>query len=189
MPPTWRASTGGGGEHIFFVCPDGAEAKNVVAKQMDNPPLGIGVDIRTRGGFVVAAPSRHISGNVYAWSVDHHPAETPLAMAPDWLVARLTTARTIASPRTSPATPVEPTPSNVWAKLMRKPLTEYQDSAAASIAGHLFRHNCDYRLVVGLLHAWNSAWCKPPLGYHELERIVGRIAAREAARIEQELAR
>jgi hypothetical protein len=49
--------------------------------------------------------------------------------------------------------------------------------------------NCDYALVLGMLHAWNTAWCKPPLGYQELNRVVARIADKEAARIEQELAR
>lgn len=183
IPTTWRAITGGGGEHVLFACPDGVEVKNVVAKQEKFPPLGVGIDIRTRGGYIVAPPSRHISGNVYAWSVDHHPADTPLAPAPDWLVARLTTARTTASPEISSGAPVEPTPSDAWAKLTREPVTDYHDMAAAKIAGHLFRHNCDYQLVLGMLHAWNSAWCKPPLGYHELERIVGRIATREAGRI------
>jgi hypothetical protein len=189
MPPTWRTITGSGGEHVLFACPDGLEVKNVVAKLEKEPPLGVGIDIRTRGGYIVVPPSRHISGNVYAWSVDHHPAETPLAPAPDWLVARLTTTRTIASPETSNGTTAEPIASDVWARLTREPITAYHDVAAIKIAGHLFRHNCDYQLVLGMLHAWNSAWCKPPLGYHELERIVGRIAAREAARIEQELAR
>jgi hypothetical protein len=76
----------------------------------------------------------------------------------------------------------------VWAKLRQQPVSEYRDMAVAKIAGHFFRHSCDYALVLGMLHAWNSAWCKPPLGYHELKRIVDRIADREAARIEQELA-
>jgi hypothetical protein len=61
--------------------------------------------------------------------------------------------------------------------------------AAAKIIGHLFRHSCDFELVRGLVHAWNSAWCKPPLGYHELDNIIERIAHREANRIERELAR
>lgn len=61
--------------------------------------------------------------------------------------------------------------------------------AAARIAGHLFRHSCDYQLVRGLLHAWNSAWCSPPLGHRELDHIVGRIANKEADRIERENAR
>ena len=55
--------------------------------------------------------------------------------------------------------------------------------------GHLLRHNCDYQIARGLIHAWNSAWCKPPPGYRELERIVGRIARHEIERIERELAR
>jgi Bifunctional DNA primase/polymerase, N-terminal/Primase C terminal 1 (PriCT-1) len=184
MPPTWRVLTGGGGEHVLFVCPDGVEISNVVAAQMESPPLGPGIDVRARGGYIVAPPSRHISGRSYAWSVDHHPQDVPLAPAPDWLVARLTTRRTMAS---ADGTLAEPIASDVWAQLMRQPISEYRDMAAARIVGHLFRHSCDYELVLGLLHAWNSAWCKPPLGYHELERIVGRIADREAARIEQQL--
>jgi hypothetical protein len=82
---------------------------------------------------------------------------------------------------------VDPIPSDVWSQLTRQPIIEYRDMAAARIAGHLFRHSCDSQLVVGMLHAWNSAWCKPPLGYHELNRIIERVAVREAARIEQQL--
>jgi Bifunctional DNA primase/polymerase, N-terminal/Primase C terminal 1 (PriCT-1) len=184
IPPTWRALTGGGGEHMLFACPDGIEVQNVVAALVQDPPLGVGIDVRGRGGYIVAPPSRHISGRSYAWSVDHHPADVPLASAPDWLISRLTAQTTAADGSTN----VEPLPSDVWAQLTRQPITEYRDMAAARIAGHLFRHSCDYQLALGLLHAWNSAWCKPPLGYRELNRIVDRIADREAARIERELA-
>src|SRR5262249_41734555 len=93
MPLTWRSLTGGGGEHIFFRCPDGVAVGNVTANQMTDPPLGPGIDIRARGGYVVAVPSRHISGGVYAWSVDHHLADVPIAPAPDWLITKLTSAR------------------------------------------------------------------------------------------------
>lgn len=182
LPPTWRVLTGGGGEHVLFAAPDGIEVANVIAEQTENPPLGRGIDIRARGGYIVAPPSRHISGRLYAWSVDHHPKDVVLAPAPEWLIARLT-AR---SPGQRSA-PAEPIPSDTWAQLTRQPVSEYRDVAAAKIAGHLFRHSCDYQLVLGMLHAWNSAWCKPPLGYHELNRIVGRIADREAIRIEQQL--
>src|SRR5262249_23949141 len=90
LTPTWRALTGGGGEHVLFACPDGVEISNVVAEQMKDPPLGPGIDVRASGGYIVAPPSRHISGGVYAWSVDHHPQETLLAFAPDWLIKKLT---------------------------------------------------------------------------------------------------
>jgi hypothetical protein len=186
IPLTWRVLTGGGGEHLVFACPDGVEIANVVAKQMTEPPLGPGIDVRARGGYIVAPPSRHISGRSYAWSVDHHPQHVPLAPAPDWLIARLTARKTPTS--SDGGAPVEPISSDIWAQLTRQPITEYRDMAAARIAGHFFRHGCDYQLVFGMLHAWNTAWCKPPLGYHELQRIIDRIAVREAARIEQELA-
>jgi Bifunctional DNA primase/polymerase, N-terminal len=183
IPPTWRALTGGGGEHVLFACPDGVEVASFAAAQMEKPPLGPGIDVRARGGYIVAPPSRHILGGVYAWSVDHHPQDVALALAPDCLILRLTT-RTTGVVSTS----IEPIASDVWSQLTCQPITEYRDMAAAKIAGHFFRHSCDYALVLGMLHAWNTAWCKPPLGYHELNRIVARIANREAERIERELA-
>jgi hypothetical protein len=185
MPLTWRSLTGGGGEHIIFACPDGVEIASFAAENYkDDRPLGPGIDIRARGGYIVAPPSRHISGRPYAWSVDHYPADVALAPAPDWLIERLT-ARTTTDGGARPAG--EPLPSDVWSKLTREPVMEYRDMAATRIAGHLFCHSCDYVLVLGLLHAWNATWCKPPLDYHELKRIVDRIARREAARIERQL--
>jgi hypothetical protein len=183
LPATWRVLTGGGGEHVLFAALDDVVISSFNAGQTGNPPLGRGIDIRARGGYIIAPPSRHICGRPYAWSVDHHPADVPLAPAPNWLIALLTRPTATAG-----AERPKPLSSGVWAGLTRREITEYHDMAAARIAGHLFRHNCDFELVRGLLHAWNSAWCKPPLGYHELNRIIDRIAAREAARIERELA-
>jgi hypothetical protein len=185
LPLTWRSLTGGGGTHDIFAAPPGVEIGNVVAEQMKDPPLGPGIDIRARGGYIVAPPSRHMSGRQYAWSVDHHPADVPLAVAPAWLIERLTAGKTT----DSADAPIAPISSDVWAQLTRQPVIEYRGMAAARIVGHLLRHNCDYELALGLLHSWNSAWCKPPLGYHELEDIVVRIANREADRIEAELRR
>jgi hypothetical protein len=188
FPPTWRSLTGGGGEHVIFACPDGVEINSYAAANIENPPLGPGIDIRARGGYIVAPPSLHISGRQYVWSVDDHPKDVPLAIAPDWLIERLA-----ASNKTAPSgdegAEHEPLPSDAWAKLTRQPISEYRDMAATKIAGHLFRHACDFQLVRGLMHAWNSAWCKPPLGYQELNRIIDRIADRQAARWERELER
>ena len=182
LPPTWRVLTGGGGEHLLFAAPDGVAIANVVAALMAEPPLGPGIDVRARGGYIVAPPSRHISGRSYVWSVDHHPQNVPLAPAPDWLIEKLT-ARTA---ETNNGTPVAPISSDIWAQLMtRNP--EYPDEAAVKIAGHLFRHNCNYQVVLGLLRAWNTARCEPPLDEQELTEIVERIAVREAARIKGQL--
>jgi hypothetical protein len=130
FPLTWRTLTGGGGEHVLFACPDGVEIANIAAAQMENPPLGKGIDIRARGGYIVAPPSRHISGRPYAWSVDHHPKDVALAAAPDWLIAKLTA-------NTSPAATGEKLPHDAgfWAKLTQQPVAEYRDLEAARIAG------------------------------------------------------
>jgi hypothetical protein len=186
MPRTWRSLTGSGGEHIIFAAPEGVEISNVVAETMKDPPLGRGVDVRAKGGYICAVPSRHISGRSYCWNVDFHPADVPLAPAPDWLVEKLTARGTATSPDGGPA---EPIPSDVWSQLTRQPISEYRDMAAAKIAGHFFRHNCDYELVLGMLHAWNTAWCKQPLDYHKLKEVVDRIANREADRIRANLER
>jgi hypothetical protein len=129
-----------------------------------------------------------MSGRAYAWSVDHDPSETLMAFAPEWLITRLNgrpNTSTTTENNTESGAPPQPIPSDVWAQLTRQPVTEYRDFAAAKIAGHLFRHWCDYELVLGLLHTWNTAWCRPPLGYHELEKIVARIANRQADRAEK----
>jgi hypothetical protein len=186
LPHTWRALTGGGGEHIIYAAPEDVTISSFAAEQLKDPPLGRGIDVRACGGYIVAPPSRHISGRSYHWSVDHHPAAIELAPPPAWLIERLT-ARTTAPPLGGSIP--EPLPSDVWSQLTSQPISEYRDMAAARIAGHLFRHSCDYSLVLGLLHAWNSAWCKPPLGYYELARIADRIANKEAQRIELEIAR
>src|SRR5262245_27412542 len=150
MPPTWRVLTGGGGEHIIFTCPDGVKIANVVAENMANPPLGPGIDIRALGGYIVAPPSRHISGRWYRWSVDHHPQDVALAVAPGWLIERLVARSQATIPK---GTSAEPHPSDFWARLTGQPVTEYSDDAASKIAGHLLRRWVDPYLVAGLLHA------------------------------------
>jgi hypothetical protein len=179
MPPTWRALTGGGGEHVLFACPDGAEISNVVAEQMSDPPLGRGIDIRARGGYIVAPPSRHVCGRPYTWSVDHHPQDVPLAPPPDWLIEKL-------SVRSNNNIVALPKPSNYWVKVVAGPITEYRDLAAARIAGHLFRRWVDIDVAVSLMRGWNVMHCIPPLTDGELIKILDRIADREAMRLERE---
>jgi hypothetical protein len=189
LPPTWRALTGGGGEHILFAAPDDLSIKTYSCTPGSVPPLGPGIDIRARGGYIVAPPSRHISGRRYEFSVDHHPADVPLATLPEWLSERLTATRGAVHGDDDSGASIAPIPGDQWAQLTSQPISEYREQAALSIAGHFFRHNCNYDLVRGMLHSWNSAWCKPPLGYHELDKLIDRVANYHAARIEQELAR
>lgn len=73
LPPTRRAKTANGGMHIFFRYVEGTRNRGA---------LGDGVDIRSEGGYVVAAGSRMSDGRSYEWE----DAEAPIADAPEWLL-------------------------------------------------------------------------------------------------------
>lgn len=85
------AKTGSGGWHGCMAYPGSAIA-NSAGK------LGLGLDVRGDGGYVIAPPSLHVSGQRYAWRRDVPPDDLP-AM-PAWLVELLV-------PPT-PTTPVAP---------------------------------------------------------------------------------
>jgi hypothetical protein len=60
LPPTWQALTGGGGVHVIFACPEDVEVASFTAAT--DPKLSAGIDVRARGGYIVAPSSRHING-------------------------------------------------------------------------------------------------------------------------------
>lgn len=66
----------GRGWHLWFAQPP-------AAKPLGNSSgkLGPGIDTRGAGGYVLAPPSRHISGHVYEWSAQ----EACIAPLPTWL--------------------------------------------------------------------------------------------------------
>ena len=75
LPKTMVVRTGSGGRHIYFrYPPDGEPIRNRVRFRP-------GLDVRSDNGFVVAPPSKHVSGGEYVWEY----AET-LADAPAWLL-------------------------------------------------------------------------------------------------------
>lgn len=73
-PQTWRARSGGGGLHIYFLAPLGW-----VPPTFKTP---VGVDLRGQGGYVVTAPSMHPNGQFYEWQEGFEPWACELAMAP-----------------------------------------------------------------------------------------------------------
>lgn len=74
LPATLTHYTGNG-RHLLFNWP-GRPVKNSVKR------LGDGIDVRGDGGYIVVAPSKHVSGTLYRFG----NANTPIAAAPDWLL-------------------------------------------------------------------------------------------------------
>ena len=79
-PETWRARTGGGGQHIYFRYPAHLSIRNT-------QETIAGIDVRAEGGFVIAPPSCHQNGKQYLWTFS--PFGTELAEAPAWLLDKV----------------------------------------------------------------------------------------------------
>lgn len=76
LPETARVTTPNGGLHIYF---------NYVAGTRNRGALGGGVDIRSEGGYVLAAGSRMTDGREYKWEPDADKIPK-VADAPQWLL-------------------------------------------------------------------------------------------------------
>lgn len=79
FPPCRIVQTGSGGAHYYFRHPGG------VIQNDTGRRLGHGVDVRGDGGYVIAPPSRHVSGDVYR--VAARGGDIP--DLPDWLLAMI----------------------------------------------------------------------------------------------------
>jgi hypothetical protein len=77
MPRTAEVVSGGGGRHLYFEHRDDALPSGA--------SLVPGVDVRGDGGYIVAPPSLHASGQRYRWQPGQSPEELALASLPAWL--------------------------------------------------------------------------------------------------------
>ena len=83
IPTTPIVFTGGGGEHIYLMHPgNGTKVKS------DKNIAGYkGIDVKGDGGYVLAPPSRHISGGRYTWKRTH--LANKLSPIPQWMTENL----------------------------------------------------------------------------------------------------
>jgi hypothetical protein len=78
LPETWEVMTGSGGRHLYFRADRFPTNTNTYGEP--------NVDTRGVGGYVVAPPSRHISGGTYRWREGRGPDNHPIVDAPLWLL-------------------------------------------------------------------------------------------------------
>jgi len=81
-PETVISKTGSGGRHYFYLYDEGF-AEDSGGKISNKVRFLDGMDIRAEGGFVVAPPSEHNSGNFYEWI--NSPKEFQVQPLPEWL--------------------------------------------------------------------------------------------------------
>ncbi len=146
LPDTITATTGGGGKHYIFKYTEELCLKNVVGFRE-------GLDIRTQGGMIVAAPSVHSSGREYAWDEGKSPFEMVAAEMPSWLVDEIRKVGTKLTVKKKAADPA-----------LRKKISEGgRNNHLTSLAGALRRKGIGEDGILATLRAENSDRLEPPL--------------------------
>ncbi|CAB5178840.1 Prim_Pol domain containing protein [uncultured Caudovirales phage] len=157
FPPTLEAKTAGGGSHLFYFstvrCKNGVEV------------FGEGIDVRSHGGFVVAAGSV-IGGASYEWV-----NSLAIAQCPDWILDKV---------KAADEAPVDKAPVAVEPSRAVSQATALLEAAAAAVAGS-GGDETTFRLAARvkdtgvsedeclslMLSNWNDR-CDPPWGADEL---------------------
>jgi hypothetical protein len=171
LPQTPRARTGGGGDHYLFQPPADTEVRNFQGGKRGAALNGI--DLRGRGGLLVAAPSRHESGNSYEWIVT--PRSMPIAPMPAWF------ATVFKPPRSAKMSPAD------WEKLIHDGADAgLRHPSLLKLAGHLLARRVDPHVVLELAHAYNEARCRPPKSRQEVFKIVNWCVTQKLPRQEHD---
>ncbi len=156
LPDTVRSLTGGGGAHIFFLHPGGI---------IKNKTLSSGVEVKADGGYVVAPPSIHPSGEPYRWESACHPEDVSLVAMPEWLF------RLMSRQSSSQNGPRQ---------------TSYSEGSRhkflMSLAGAMRRKGMDEEAIRQALMIANRLQCNPPLDASEVNQIARSAARYEPAR-------
>ena len=150
LPKTLVQQTGSGGIHYLFRVPDAQPVRNVVG-------LREGIDVKGDGGYIVVAPSRHHSGNRYAWSKN----QQPIATVPPWLLQAVRNG--MQEQRTSTPLPDQIPPGT-------------RNATLTSLAGTMRRRGAAEAAIRAALVEQNRTSCHPPLDDVEVAEIASSVA-------------
>lgn len=172
FPETLTVRTGGGGMHLYLKYPPGEarEVRNSAGR------VGVGLDVRGEGGYVVAPPSRTDKGP-YAL-LDRLAGAEP----PEWL---LEAAR---APRGAGSGADEAGAGGARG-LDGEPIPKGErGDTLFRLACSLRARGCEYARLLSELERINRERCSPPLGAHpddtdarELEKIAESVVSRYPA--------
>jgi len=152
LPETYVVRTPSGGLHYYFLLPEDFEPRNAQHGRRAGR-LPVGIDVRGRGGQVVAPPSTRPEG---AYSV---VADFPLSPAPEWLLE-------LVRPPEPPPRP-EPLPdgasvlaassvNHLWDGWIQKVFAEELERLARAPEGA--RDDVAFGVAIRLVEICNSTW-------------------------------
>ena len=163
LPQTARTRTGGGGTHVLFAHPGGT-VKNKAG-------FAPGLDVRGDGGYIVAPPSRHASGDGYEWAI--HPDDVLLAPIPEWLLAVI---KGDGQADVRRADSNGPNGHRLYSELAMGVIGEGSRNAAlTSLGGYLRSAGFAGDMIAVVLKSVNAERCDPPLNDDEVEGIAQSV--------------
>lgn len=160
LPPTLTVKTGNGGWHHYYRFPEGRVIRNSAGV------IGIHLDIRAEGGYVVAPPSLHPNANNYEWLDALSPSDLEIADIPQWLLEDLSSPNIV---------------KKDFMELVQGVGEGRRNESAASLVGKLLMHipqNEWQSIAWPLVEGWNSK-NTPPLPPTEIRSVFESIATRE----------
>lgn len=150
---TLVAHSGGGGKHFYYKHPGHKVSNKARIKEL--------IDIRGDGGYIIAPPSKHLSGKNYTWETNFDIEL--LKPLPKWVTEDANC-------------PTSKTPITLKIKKGRR-----NDQAARQIG--IFLKNKPQiqweEFVWPMFEKWNQDNCDPPLKLNELRSIYDSISERE----------
>jgi hypothetical protein len=168
FPTTARAKTQGGGVHIYYALPDGVDPDTIKG---GNDALGPGIDVKTKGGYVVA-PGSTIDGRQYEWAYDG-----PIAPAPEWLIKRLQapahTRSKLAGKRILPEDDTSVALSREWLTKHAPTATHGVDvdNKAYKVAARFYDFGASLETIIELLCEWSDTHCDVPMEMSDINRV------------------
>jgi Bifunctional DNA primase/polymerase, N-terminal/Primase C terminal 1 (PriCT-1) len=146
--------SGGGGQHFYLHSSDpDIRSKADVAR---------GIDVRANGGYIVAPPSMHVSGQRYRWLRGTSPNLAMLPRIPKWLRNFLVKKQTKTTER-----PEQTSTTRIADGKRNVTLT--------SIAGAMRRFGATRGTILAALRKENRKRCEPPLDDEEVKKIARSI--------------
>lgn len=160
LPDTVRSLTGGGGVQHFFSCDPalGLTCSNPIRPK---DPEYESIDFKTKGGYVILPPSRHISGRQYEWEVCNDPNDLELATLPQWIIdARI-------APKGTTVHTVVPAKDAEGAKVYEG----QRNDILFRLASSLRAKGLSEAAMLAALMEENKARCEPPLPEDEVRKL------------------
>jgi len=157
------------GWHYWYQLPEDGTAAN-------RSGLLPGIDLRAAGGYVVAPPSVHPTGALYAWATGLGPGEVEIAPGPAWLIRLLCKRRRPAHAPTHQDTPgAEPQGGEIIPE-GRRNSTLYAHGRKLRDVGFRLPELRDALLAM-------NARCAPPLTEGEVRAIARSAAGAPAGKV------